>query len=200
MPGDPKIAQNHQKSCSRGLPESTLKKVTKNDPIRKGQTPEFADGYTLSAVFPVAQGSQKGGKKPPKMEPLGTQNHKKNRKPNTQKKHQKMDAKTIKKGAKKDYPFRAEKSPKSQKSEPWAQNVPQASRRGSQAPKIPKNGPKITLKWCFRAPQIQKLRLQTCSENRHGGGIARSALDTKPRTAHTVEQKRTQKSPMNSLR
>ena len=70
-----------------------------------------------------------------------------------------------------------ERSPKSQKSEPWAQNVPQASRRGSQAPKIPKNCPKITLKWCFRAPQIQKLRLQTCSENRHGGGIARSALD-----------------------
>ena len=31
----------------------------------------------------------------------------KNRKTNTQKTHQKMDAKTIKKGAKKDYPFRA---------------------------------------------------------------------------------------------
>ena len=55
-----------------------------------------------------------------------------------------MDAKTIKKGAKKDYPFRAEKSPKSQKSEPWAQNVPQASRRGSQAPKILKNHQKMS--------------------------------------------------------
>ena len=29
-PRDPKIAPNRKKSCSRGLPESTLKKVTKN--------------------------------------------------------------------------------------------------------------------------------------------------------------------------
>ena len=109
LPRDPKIAQNREKLCSRGLPESTLQKVTKNYAIWKGQTSEFADTYTLSAVFPVAQGSQKGGKKPPKMEPLGTQNHKKNIKKNIQKKHQKMDAKTIKKGAKKDWPFRGGK-------------------------------------------------------------------------------------------
>ena len=32
-PREPKIAQNHKKSCSRGLPESTLQKVTKNDAI-----------------------------------------------------------------------------------------------------------------------------------------------------------------------
>ena len=50
-----------------------------------------------------------------------------------------MNAKSIKNELKKDYPFRAEKFPKSPKSEPWAQNVPQASRRGSQAPKILKN-------------------------------------------------------------
>ena len=104
-PRDPKIAQNHQKLCSRGLPESTLQKVTKNYAIWKGQTSEFADTYTLSAVFPVAQGPQKGAQKPPKMEPLGTQNHRKNRKTNTQKTHQKMDAKTIKKGAKKGLPL-----------------------------------------------------------------------------------------------
>ena len=30
---EPKIAQNPEKSCSRGLPESSLKKVTKNDAI-----------------------------------------------------------------------------------------------------------------------------------------------------------------------
>ena len=77
---EPKIAQNLKKSSSRSQPESTLKKVTKNDAIWKGQTSEFADTYTLSAVFPVAQGSQKGAQKPPKIEPLGTQNHKKNRK------------------------------------------------------------------------------------------------------------------------
>ena len=31
IPREPKIAQNHKKSCSRSLSESTLKKVTKND-------------------------------------------------------------------------------------------------------------------------------------------------------------------------
>ena len=30
LPRDPKIAQNREKLCSRGLPESTLKKVIKN--------------------------------------------------------------------------------------------------------------------------------------------------------------------------
>ena len=187
LPRDPKIAQNREKLCSRGLPESTLQKVTKNYAIWKGQTSEFADTYTLSAVFPVAQGPQKGAQKPPKMEPLGTQNHRKNRKTNTQKTHQKMDAKTIKKGAKKDYSFRAEKSPKSQKSEPWAQNVPQASRRGSQAPKIPKNHQK-------RAPRASKIAQhhenlitqnqenprKKIQEKRCGtvAGYARSALDS----------------------
>ena len=41
------------------------------------------------------------------------------------------------------YFFVAGRSPKSQKSEPWVQNVPQASRRGSQAPKILKNHQKM---------------------------------------------------------
>ena len=82
---EPKIAQNLKKLSSRSQPESTLKKVTKNDAIWKGQTSEFADTYTLSADFPVAQGSQNGVKKLPKMEPLGTENHKKTRKTNTQK-------------------------------------------------------------------------------------------------------------------
>ena len=31
IPRQPKIAQNHKKSCSRGLPESTLKKDAKNN-------------------------------------------------------------------------------------------------------------------------------------------------------------------------
>ena len=41
-------------------------------------------------------------------------------------------------------PFVAERSPKSQQSELWAQNAPQASRRGSQAPKILKNHQKMS--------------------------------------------------------
>ena len=98
---EPKIAQNLKKLSSRSQPESTLKKVTKNDAIWKGQTSEFADSYTLSADFPVAQGSQKGAKKPPKMEPPGTPNHQKTRKMSTQKNNEKLDAKSLKKGAKK---------------------------------------------------------------------------------------------------
>jgi len=35
-PREPKIAQNRQKSCSRGLPESIRQKVTKNDAIWEG--------------------------------------------------------------------------------------------------------------------------------------------------------------------
>ena len=90
---EPKIAQNLKKSSSRSQPESTLKKVTKNDAIWKGQTSEFADTYTLSADFPVAQGSQKGAKKSPKMESPGTPNHQKTRKMNTQKIIEKQDSK-----------------------------------------------------------------------------------------------------------
>ena len=63
--------------------------------------------------FPVAQGSQKGAKKLPKMELLGTQNHKKTRKPNIQKNTKRMMQKVSKKEPKTRYPFAAERSPKS---------------------------------------------------------------------------------------
>ena len=63
----------------------------------------------------------------------------------TLKKHtKKWMQKLSKKEPKRTTPFVAERSPKSQKSEPWAQNVPQASRRGSQAPKILKNHQKMS--------------------------------------------------------
>ena len=55
------------------------------------------------------------------------------------KKQQKINAKSIKKNTKNACPFRAENSPKSLNPIPGAQNVPQASKRGSQAPKILKN-------------------------------------------------------------
>ena len=164
LPRDPKIAQNREKLCSRGLPESTLQKVTKNYAIWKGQTSEFADTYTLSAVFPVAQGSQKGAQKPPKIEPLGTQNHKKTRKTNTQKNIENWMQKVSKKEPKRTTPFVAERSPKSQKSEPWAQNVPQASRRGSQAPKIPKNHQKMR-PWASKITQNHENLVTQNQEN-----------------------------------
>ena len=58
--------------------------------------------------------------------------------------------KVSKKEPKRDCFFRGVVSPKSQKSEPWAQNVPQASRRGSQAPKMLKNRQKMS-------PQASKI-------------------------------------------
>ena len=98
-----------------------------------------------------------------------------------------MNAKSIKKDLKKDYPFRAERSPKSQKSEPWASNVAQASRRGSQAPKILKNHQKKSP----RASKIIQNHENLVTQNpenprkktsriqeikmRHGGGLQRAA-------------------------
>ena len=100
--GELKIAQNRKKSCSRGLSESTLKTVTKIDAIWKGQTSEFDDGYTLSAVFLVAHGSQKGVQNSPKMEPRGTPTQKKTAKISTQKNVEKLKPKSIKNGAQKE--------------------------------------------------------------------------------------------------
>ena len=75
----------------------------------------------------------------------------------------------------------AERSPKSQKSEPWAQNVPQACRRGSQAPKILKNHQQMSP----RASKITQNHENLVTQNqenprkktfqeiklRHGGGL-----------------------------
>ena len=94
-----------------------------------------------------------------------------------------MNAKSIKIDLKKDYPFRPEKSPKSQKSEPWAQNVPQASRKGSQAPKMRKNHKKMSPRASkiiqyhenlvtqnHENPRNKTSRIQEI-KNRHGGGL-----------------------------
>ena len=106
----------------------------------------------------------------------------------TLKKHtKKWMQKLSKKEPKRTIPFRAEKSPKSQKSEPWAQNVPQASRRGSQAPKIPKNHQKKSPRASKIAQNHENLITQNqenpkkkIQEKRCGtvAGYARSALDT----------------------
>ena len=55
-----------------------------------------------------------------------------------------MNATSIKKDTNNACPFRAGNSPKSQNPNPGAQNVPQASRKGSQAPKIFKNHQKMS--------------------------------------------------------
>ena len=51
-PREPQIAQNRQKSCSRGLPESTLKKVTKNDAIWVPSRPQNI-GFRMRGVSKI---------------------------------------------------------------------------------------------------------------------------------------------------
>ena len=121
------------------------------------------------------------------MEPPGTPNLQQSRKVGTQKTSKNNTAKSrllvendLKRGA---GAFAPKTSPKSQKSEPWAQNVPQASRRGSQAPKILKNHQKkspraskitqnhenlVTQKQ--ENPRKKTSRIQEI-KMRHGGGL-----------------------------
>ena len=49
---EPKIAQNRKKTCSRGLPESTLKKVTKNDAIWVPSRPQNI-GFRMRGVSKI---------------------------------------------------------------------------------------------------------------------------------------------------
>ena len=133
---EPKIAQNLQKSCSRGLPQSILKKVTNNAvfwvPSRPQNIGFRAIGVSKIKKSPVPQNASHFGcfwhhiwqKAPSRRVPENVSK-------NEPKKCSKITSKRVS-----VWPG---KSPKSLKSEPWAQNVPQASRRGPQAPKIFKN-------------------------------------------------------------
>ena len=147
-PREPKIAQNPQESCSRRLPESTLKKVTQNDAIRVPSRPQNIGFRTIGVSkikkSPVTQHVFKMTSKCLPCWMLWAPKITKNQKQQALKKTLKMHPKNTKKGAKKGLLFGPGTSPKSQKSEPWAQDVPQASRRGPQAPKILKNHQKMS--------------------------------------------------------
>ena len=94
-----------------------------------------------------------------------------------------MNAKSIKHGAKKGLLFQGGKVSKITKIRALGQNMPQASKRGSQAPKIRKNhqkmsprASKITQNHANLVTQNQEnLRKQTSRfqeiKMRHGGGI-----------------------------
>ena len=141
---EPKIAQNHQKSCSRGLPESTLKKVTKNDAIWVPSRPQNI-GFRIRGVSkikksPVPKNDLKTTSKClPFWMLLAPDLTKSAFQKATRKCTKNCIQKVSKKKPKRD-DFLARK---------WHQNhknpslglkvVPQASRRGSQAPKILKN-------------------------------------------------------------
>ena len=125
--------KNTKTHKSRKTPHQNafLIEACKKTPSRRGQTSEFNDCYTLSAVFSEAQGSQKGVENGAKMEPPGTPNHKKSRKVGIQKNIEKQHCKKWVRGrillSKRDSFFVSKTSLKSQKSEKsakWAHRPP----------------------------------------------------------------------------
>ena len=94
-----------------------------------------------------------------------------------------MNAKSIKKGAKNEVPFRGGEVTKIIKIRALGQNMPQASKRGSQAPKILKNHQKKSPRASTLTqnhenlvtqnqenPRKQTSRIQEIKK-RHGGGL-----------------------------
>ena len=141
---EPKIAQNRKKSCSRGLPESTLKKVTKNDAIWVPSRPQNI-GFRMRGVSkikksPVTKNDLKMTSKcllfwmlwAPYLTKSAFQK-------GTRKCTKNCIQKVSKKEPKRTTAF-AGKRPQNPKNPSLGlKMVPQASRRGSQAPKILKN-------------------------------------------------------------
>ena len=141
---EPKIAQNRKKTCSRGLPESTLKKVTKNDAIWVPSRPQNI-GFRMRGVSkikksPVPKNVLKlTSKCLPFWMLLAPDLGKSAFQKGTKKCTKKCTQKTSKKESKRDETF-AEKRLQNHKNPSLGLKVvPQASRRGSQAPKILKN-------------------------------------------------------------
>ena len=112
---EPNIAQNRKKSCSRGLPESTLQKVTKNDAFWVPSRPQNI-GFRAIGVSKIKKSLV--SKNDLKMTSKCLQ-------------FWMLSGPKITNKSKRTYTRTNTK-----KSEPWAQNVPQASRKGSQAPNI----------------------------------------------------------------
>ena len=63
---EPQKSTKSQKSRKTRHQNAFLSEACKKTPSRRGQTSEFDDSYTLSAVFSEAQGSQKGVEMEPK--------------------------------------------------------------------------------------------------------------------------------------
>ena len=63
---EPQNSTKSQKSRKTPHQNAFLIEACKKTPSRRGQTSEFDDSYTLSAVFSEAQGSQKGVEMEPK--------------------------------------------------------------------------------------------------------------------------------------
>ena len=91
---EPQIDVKSLKSAKTRHQNALASKSYKKTPPGRGQTLKKADSITVLAVFSDVQGSQKGVKKVPKMESLGTQNHKKTKKKSTRKNIKKHTAKS----------------------------------------------------------------------------------------------------------
>ena len=178
-PREPKIDQNPQKSCSRGLSESPFQKVTKNRSIWVPSRPQNigfrAIGVSKIKKSPVSKNDLKMISKCLPFWMLLAPKITTNPKKQALKKTLKIGSKKYQKRAKNWLLFRTETAPKSQKSEPWAQNVPQASRRGPQAPKILKNhqkmSSKITQNYENLVTRNQENPRKKNFKKWHGGGL-----------------------------
>ena len=114
----------------------------KKTPSGRGQTSEFDDGYTLSAVFSGAQGSEKGVEMRPKWSPRAPQISKKQEKWTVKKKHRKA---TLRKmgywsiwTSKVDCPFRPGNVSEITKIRDILKMGPEVSKMSPRAPKITK--------------------------------------------------------------
>ena len=152
---EPKIAQNRKKPCSRGLPESTLKKVTKNDAIWVPSRPQNI-GFRMRGVSkikksPVPKNDVKMTSKCLPFWMLLAPDFTKSALQKGSKKYlTNWSQKVSKSEPKRDY-FLARKWHQNHKNPSLGLQVaPQASMRGSQAPKILKNHKK-------RAPKSLKI-------------------------------------------
>ena len=134
--------------------------------------------HNFHKIKVIRKSFQNDLQKPPKMEPPGTPNHIKSRKNEYSKKHWKTALRKVGSWShfdpKKGLVFRGANV---SKTELWPQNVPQASRRGSQGPKIPKNHEKCLAATTFfmKNGSLCQARISSSSNSflkmRHGGGL-----------------------------
>ena len=120
-PREPKIAQNRQKSCSRGLPESTRQKVTKNDAIWEGWICNPHTPVQSKHTFSFSRFGQKSDPKSLPKWSLGAPQITKNQEKWALKKTlKKLHPTNIKNDLKTEVLFRGGNVSKITKSEPWA--------------------------------------------------------------------------------
>ena len=77
---EPPIGLKSHTSAKTEHKNAPTVKTCKKTPSGRGQTIQINEGYTLSAVFSEAQGSQKGVKMKAKIDPQGIEYHKKHAK------------------------------------------------------------------------------------------------------------------------